>query len=730
MLQELGLNQRMNEAQGLLQEVFGWKSLRPMQERVISHVLQKQHALVVMPTGGGKSLCYQLPALVFSGLTLVISPLISLMKDQVDQLRGVGVGAVCLNSSLSADRYERNVEAIRSGQAKLLYVAPEALFGHRLNALLSEMEVACIAIDEAHCISEWGHDFRPEYRRLSELRQRYPDALCLALTATASPRVREDIVRSLDLASAGHFIDSFDRPNLFLEVSAKQGDGSEQILELVRRFPEESGIVYGFSRKRVAALADYLSQAGIQARPYHGGLSNETRHLHQEQFLRDEIQVIVATIAFGMGIDKPDVRFVAHIDLPKSLAAYYQEIGRAGRDGLPAHCQLLFRHSDSKRQSHFVEQKEGRERESAEAQLRAVIDWAEATGCRRHGLLGYFGQSPTHTICEMCDQCARATNDNAEDITLPAQKFLSCVYRTGQVYGESHVIQVLRGSRSKKVKQKGHDRLSTYNIGSEYSKPQWQDLAHQFLALGLVKRDQEYGGLSLTQEGLDVCRGVRRVEGTLPKIQQRPTNTEGQDLEAYDQDLFQELRVLRKQLADQEELPPYAIFSDRTLREMCMYYPKSIEELLQVQGVGKVKSERYGTTFIEAIQRYCQENPEATPSTPPPAKPKERSARSVSIGAAQQTGLSPTQLAEKYELKPSTIIGHLLKHLQEGGTLHKESLLADATSTPIQQQEILAAFATHSAERLKPVKEALDPDISYDELHLMRLIYLIEQNAQ
>ncbi|RME95150.1 MAG: RecQ family ATP-dependent DNA helicase, partial [Verrucomicrobia bacterium] len=461
----------MNRARELLQRVFGFHAFLPLQETVVRRVLEGGDTLLVMPTGGGKSLCYQLPAMVFDGLTLVVSPLIALMQDQVMQLKQLGVPAAFLNSTLTHAEYVRVTRRVRQGEIKLLYAAPETLVRPETLRLLGDSRLCCIAVDEAHCISEWGHDFRPEYRQLREVRSRFADAVCLALTATATPRVRQDIREQLSIPAQGEFVASFDRPNLYLAVRRRQR-GLPQLLAFLEQHRGQSGIIYCSTRRQVDRLSEQLGAAGWPNLPYHAGLEDDVRREHQEQFIRDRVPIMVATIAFGMGINKSDVRFIVHYNLPKNLEHYYQEIGRAGRDGLPAHCLLLYSRSDAITIERFIEEGAESERPGREARLRAMLDYAETTGCRRVPLLGYFGE--THPgACGQCDHCVTAAPETAaasapepptplEDVTVQVQKLLSCVHRTGQRFGATHVVDVLRGSRSKKVLRWGHDQLTTH----------------------------------------------------------------------------------------------------------------------------------------------------------------------------------------------------------------------------------------------------------------------------
>ncbi|MFC1821865.1 DNA helicase RecQ [Thermodesulfobacteriota bacterium] len=596
----------MDKERHILKHVFGYDQFRPLQAEIIQNILLKNDTLVIMPTGGGKSICYQIPALIFPGLTIVVSPLISLMKDQVEQLVELGIGAVFLNSSLAPREYRRNVERIRRGEIKLLYVAPEALLKTGMLTMLSSMEVDCLTIDEAHCISQWGHDFRPEYRQLVKVRDHFPGATCIALTATATPRVREDIKTNLGFDASNEFIASFNRENLFVRIITKYHPFN-QVVEFLEKFPNQSGIIYCFSRRQVNELSEALKNEGFSVKPYHAGLSDSERSENQEGFIRDDVQIIVATIAFGMGIDKPNVRFVVHYDLPQNLEGYYQEIGRAGRDGLPSECLLLFSYGDIQKIKYFIDKKEGNEQRVANIHLNALLRFIETDVCRRIPLLNYFGEDYSSPECSMCDNCTTGQKDLV-DITIPAQKFLSCVKRTGQRFGAGHIIDVLRGSTAKKVLKFGHQHLSTYGIGQDYSKKQWFHLSRQFIQKGLATQDMEFGGLQLTEKTWNVLKGKEKVFGKVKEEWVAPPK-KSQAAPDSDYQLFEALRKKRKILADLAGVPPYVIFSDRTLMEMAASFPQTEKELLDIYGVGAVKCEKYGPEFLHIIREYRRNNP-------------------------------------------------------------------------------------------------------------------------
>jgi ATP-dependent DNA helicase RecQ len=602
----------IQEAKKILKKVFGYDEFRSVQEAVIENVLNKNDTLVIMPTGGGKSLCYQLPALMFDGLTIVVSPLISLMKDQVEQLRELGAPAVLLNSSLSYGEYLDNADRVRRNEAKLLYVAPETLLKPRILEMLSTVPVDSLTIDEAHCISEWGHDFRPEYRELAEVRKRFPQAVCIALTATATPRVRQDIKSTLriPLDRPGEFIDSFDRPNLFIRITPKQNPTS-QVMRFLEKFKNQPGIIYCFTRKQVDELSDRLTREGYSVKPYHAGLPEDQRHQNQELFIKDDIQVIVATIAFGMGIDKSNIRFVVHYDLPKNIESYYQEIGRAGRDGAKAYCLLLFSYGDIQKIKYFINQKEDEtERRIATIHLNSLLGFAETDECRRVPLLDYFGEEYAREKCGMCDNCVGRDKERT-DITAQARRFLDCVGKTREIFGANHIIDVLRGSKSQKVIKFNHQHISTYGTGTDLSKRQWFLLSRQFIQKGLLVQDREYGSLKLTPRGYDVLQGREKFMGILKEEEIQAPSAAGKkrardmNLE-YDRELFEILRKERKELAVRYNLPPYMIFSDKSLIEMAARLPRDRESFLDIHGVGAAKMEKYGAIFIDIIDRFCQ----------------------------------------------------------------------------------------------------------------------------
>ncbi|RYD15501.1 MAG: DNA helicase RecQ [Lysobacteraceae bacterium] len=590
-----------------LQTVFGYPAFRGEQEAIIEHVAGGGDALVLMPTGGGKSLCYQIPALMREGTAVVVSPLIALMQDQVDALRQLGVEAAFLNSSLDAAGQREVEQRLVAGTLKLLYVAPERLLTERCLELLARVQVALFAIDEAHCVSQWGHDFRPEYRQLTLLHERFPTIPRIALTATADAPTRREIVERLALESARCFVASFDRPNIRYRVAEKD-DARRQLREFLLGHAGASGIVYCLSRRKVEEVAEWLGEQGIAALPYHAGMDARERAANQQRFLREDGIVMVATIAFGMGIDKPDVRFVAHLDLPKSMEGYYQETGRAGRDGLPADAWLCYGLGDVVTLSQFIAKSEaGEERKRVErAKLDALLGFAETTACRRQRLLAYFGETLAQP-CGNCDNCLDPPG--TWDASVVAQKALSCVYRTGQRFGVGHLMSVLRGEADERIRSLSHDALSTFGVGADLDKTQWRGVFRQLVASGLLATDEEgYGTLRLTPASRAVLRGEqpvllrRQVDSATRRAQRKTARGErargNLDIAPHESAMWDALRELRARLAKEQGVPAYVIFHDATLLAMLRERPQSLRELGAISGVGERKLERYGGDFL------------------------------------------------------------------------------------------------------------------------------------
>jgi ATP-dependent DNA helicase RecQ len=593
----------MNLIDDTLRQVFGLHEFRPFQREIIERLIAGGDSFVLMPTGGGKSLCYQLPALHRPGLAIVVSPLISLMKDQVDSLLASGVRAAMYNSTLAESEARDVLRRLHGGELDLLYVAPERMMKSSFIESLQDLEIALIAVDEAHCVSQWGHDFRPEYAALGELRPQFPRVPFIALTATADPQTRDDIVKVLGLHDAVHYATSFDRPNIRYTVLEKHRPQS-QLRRFLASRSSESGIVYALSRRRVEEVAGYLREQGYSAAAYHAGLGRETRKDVQERFIRDDLLIVVATVAFGMGIDKPNVRFVVHYDMPRHLEGYYQETGRSGRDGLPSEALLLFGLQDVATARAQLENKASEDQRRIDIhKLNSMVGFAESLTCRRRVLLGYLGET-LNRDCGNCDVCL----DPPEtfDATVAARKVLSCVYRVRQRFGIKHVVDVLRGSDTERIRNFGHELLTTWGIGMEHTHAEWTSLVRQLIHRGYLIQDiAAFSVLKLTPRALQLLRGEEMIELAMPRIREKPAKKKSRkitvDLEESDLRLFETLREIRKHLAEDLGVPPYVIFGDASLLEMCRDRPSNEEEFLDITGVGQVKLERHGAIFLEAI---------------------------------------------------------------------------------------------------------------------------------
>lgn len=696
-----------------LKTVFGFASFRPPQREVVERVVAGEDVFLVMPTGGGKSLCYQIPALHREGVAIVVSPLISLMKDQVDGLVDAGVRAACYNSSLTAGESRAVSRQLEQGELDLLYVAPERLMLPDFLERLGGLKLALFAIDEAHCISQWGHDFRPDYVKLGRLRELFPSVPIVAMTATADPETRRDIIRQLGIGGAHLFVAGFDRPNITYAVIPKQKP-LNQLLSFLKGRGDESGIVYALSRKRVEQVTEQLRRAGFDAAAYHAGLPDQERSRVQEAFRRDDLRIVVATVAFGMGIDKPNVRFVVHYDLPKSVESYYQETGRAGRDGLPSQALMLFGMGDVMTARSLIENSDNVERVRIELQkLNAMVSYAEALTCRRRALLAYFGEQ-REDDCGNCDIC---TDPPVRfDATEAAQKALSCVYRVGERFGVRHVIDVLRGSRGERILTLGHDRLSTYAIGADLSAPQWENILRQLIHLGYLAQDfSRLGALALTPAARPVLKGETRVilgePRDLARTEEKLSRREGGRGGSRDP-LFRALKALRKELADEAGVPPFVVFSDATLVEMARNRPLDEGELLLVSGVGSRKLARYGARFLELITLHHSDDAGGD-DTPDALQDVSETLRQTYRFYRQGHDIS--RLAALRGVTESTIAAHLEELSDAGAEIDLRGFVAPDKRSLIEERlELLGPVS------LSQLKEGLPEEIGYTELRLMR----------
>ena len=725
----------------LLKKHFGYDQFRPLQADIIASVLERHDTLVLMPTGGGKSLCYQLPALRFDGLTLVVSPLVALMKDQVDTLRANGIAAEFINSSLTYPELNNVRKRVQQNAVKILYVAPERLALPGFLDFLAELTVSLVAVDEAHCISMWGHEFRPDYRNLVTLRHALPGVPCIALTATATEQVRHDIAEQLELTQPQEFLASFNRANLTYSVRPKR-NSVDALAGLLDEYRGESCIVYCFSRKSTQDLATALCERGLSALPYHAGLDTTVRSETQEKFIRDEVPIIVATIAFGMGIDKPDVRLVVHYDLPKSLEGYYQETGRAGRDGLPSECALFYSYGDKVKQDFFIDQIEDvAEQRNAQDKLARVIEFCDLQTCRRKYLLAYFGEDWQQDNCGGCDVCL--TPREEFDATVIAQKILSAIVRTGERFGIAHLSQVLRGANTKRIRELRHDRLSVYGIVDDFSDSEIKELAGLLQAEGLLHKNS-YASLSLAPAGRVFLKNrenltLTRTKQAEPAPRATPNSDPGmvwrrrdappsladeQGDTAVDAALFEKLRALRRGLAEERNVPPYVIFGDVTLRQMAAYLPQSRESLSHISGVGAAKLEQWGEAFLEVIRSYAVEQGLAERPVPGTRRSREPQGNKVSRKGSTYTatkqlleqGRSITEVAAERGLSLRTVVSHIEKLVTDGEDVALGPLLPASD----RLETIQHALDRSGTTALAPVKAMLGKDYTYEEIRLVR----------
>jgi len=692
--------------------------------------LAREDVVAILPTGAGKSLCFQLPAVAREGLTLVISPLIALMKDQVDALTASGVPATFLNSSLSSDDNATRRRGLAEGAYKLLYAAPERIMSPGFIDDLRRWQVAAMAVDEAHCISEWGHDFRPEYRQLATLRAHLPEIPCLALTATATAQVRADIIRQLQMQQPRVFQASFNRPNLTYAVVPRKSAG-RQVLDYATAHPDASGIVYVRSRKNAETIATALRAGGVDALPYHAGLARDDRAANQDAFIRDEVRVICATIAFGMGINKPDVRFVIHADLPKNIEGYYQETGRAGRDGLHAECLLLLSHGDVVQNLRFVNEVTDEHAAAvARRQIQEMADFAETSECRRAALLGYFGETWPEDGCGACDNCLSPRE--TWDATTETQKLLSCIYRVRQKsgfdMGLKHVVEVIAGAKTEKLRTLGHDELSTHGIGADTARETWMALGRQLIRAGYINVSPDaYQTVSISAVGAEALKNRSPVVLTRPVAVATSTESRSRAGEfACDEGLFSELRVLRKALADSAGVPPYVVFGDNSLRHMARAYPTTGSEFLRIPGVGAKKLATYGDVFIQAIQTWLSahepmpfEVSEAPPTratvvtAPKSTTPGESALETVALFVG---GMTPEDIARTRSLKDTTVHQHLCAAIAAGELESDPRAWYSAEDEAILRE----AVAEHGLGRLAPLRDAVEGRLDYTNLHYFR----------
>ena len=709
--------------QGTLEELkryFGYSEFNPMQEDIVKDVLDGRDVFVLMPTGSGKSLCYQLPAVMKEGVTIVVSPLIALMKDQVDSLRANGIDASHINSFLSVKEIEDAKMRLLENKDKILYVAPERFASHDFLYFLKMLKIALFAVDEAHCISEWGHDFRPEYRKLRILREMFPQVPIIALTATAVPDVQNDILQALKLSAPRVYKASFNRPNLFYHVRPKE-DAYKQIRDYIEEHKKDSGIIYCQSRNSAENTAQKLQEDGFRALPYHAGMSKEDRNENQERFIKDDVEIIVATIAFGMGINKTNVRYVIHYDLPKNIESYYQETGRAGRDRLGSDCILFFSYGDRKKIEALIEKSMNpRKKAIAYKKLGEMIKFCESLQCRRKFLLGYFGEM-YNGQCGKCDTCLtpRETFDGTET----AKKFLTCVKEMNQRFGMNYVISVLTGKGKGKVSAYGHNNISSYGTGKEYSDKQWKLFIRELVQLGFVDIvGDKYPVLKLNQKSTGVLSGKLSVSLTkITKIKETEAEvqTSHETKEALDHRLFETLRALRKSIADSENVPPYIIFHDFAIREMATYYPQNLESLRKIKGVGDMKLEKYGKIFLEEIIEYCRQNSireRKIAKKPPQLKESDTCRKTLEL---INQALTLEEIAGKRGLAASTIASHIEKLILSGEEIDIGRVVSEE-----KQETIFRCIQNLGTRSLTPIKECLGDDYSYNEIRLVRAILL------
>lgn len=717
----------MKQPLSILKQYFGYENFRSHQEKAIENTLTGKDTFVLMPTGGGKSLCFQVPALCMEGTAIVISPLIALMKDQVDALRANGVAAAYLNSTLSPDEESELFQQLQKGQLKLLYIAPERLSSNSgaFYDFLQQIPISLFAIDEAHCVSHWGHDFRPDYLFLNELKTRFPKIPVIALTASADEITRKDIVKQLRLNNPDVLIASFDRPNIHYFIRPKQNMAT-QIIDYIKGKPNESGVIYCLSRKSTEDMVASLRKSKIDAEFYHAGMSSKERSKVQEDFIKDRVQIIVATIAFGMGIDKSNIRYVIHADLPKNIEGYYQETGRAGRDGLRSDAVLFFSGGDVMKLKRFANEENPEQAALMLKKLNQMADFADSRHCRRRYLMRYFGEDHPGN-CNSCDYCL--SDFEKMDITVEAQKVLSTVYRLQGRYGKSIVVDLLRGSQSERMTWAMRD-LKTYGIGKDRTKPFWMDVIRHLIHNDLLNEDSSsgypilkltHGSKKILFDGLKVEMEVLEKHQPSESIEKK-TSAPAVEL-SVDKTLFELLRKVRKEYADQENVPPYVIFSDASLNEMAAYFPQTLAELRQISGVGDFKLEKYGVSFLESLQVYCQEQniesrinlkkPKSEPKKVTAAKLDEVGSTFKKTYDLYKAGHDVDGIAALRGIGRNTILSHLCQYIESGELKAKH--IVEASRIPV----IVEVIESEGIASLKVIKECLPNDFSYDEIKLV-----------